>query len=337
MHLITAAVTLSWGVATSSAASASSLPVGCLTYAVTSGATRAFSIPLLDFPTITTTATGVTTDTLTVANANWTPNQFASGAVYFAAVRTGPQAGRTLLVVGNTSNALTLDVEDAPLNSSGFAVTAGTDTFELFQGDTLGSLFGTTVDASGFLPSGLKGGTSTSNADRIQLFEGTTASSYFFNTTAGAWVLVNGGTTSRNGLILYPDDGMLLTRRGPTGSLTMVGRAPDTRLLTKFPGGSTTTSALRFPSDTTLGSLNFGAPGTWITGASSSVADTVSHWNGSRWNTYYKNASNQWIRTSGGSDQSALVISAGTSIRINKKGTGTGASAFLGQELPYGL
>ena len=337
--LITAVALLSLALSNSSGAPAASVPVGCMTYPLTSGATISFGVPLLHLPTVTRTAGTITPNTIGVSDANWTPNQFvSSGAVYFAAIRTGPQAGRTLLVLGNTSNTLTLDVEDTKLDATGFAVTAGADTFELFQGDTLGSLFGSTADGSGFLASGLKGGTSTQNADRIQLFEGTDFNTYFFNTTVGAWVRVNGGTISHNGLILYPDDGMLLTRRGPTGNLTILGRVPSTRQLTKFPGGTTSVMAIRFPVDTTLGGLNFGAPGIWLAGSNSTVADTVSVWTGSKWDTYFKNLSNQWRKANGnGGDQSALVIRSGTSIRISKKGSATGSAAYLSQALPYGL
>jgi hypothetical protein len=307
-----------------------------MTYPVTSGAKISFGVPLFDLPVLTGFASSVTSNAIGVTNVNWTPNQFANpGTPCFVVIRTGAQAGRALLVVGNTSNTLTLDVEDAPLNTGGFAVAAGADTIELYQGDTLGSLFGSTVDGSGFLSSGLKAGTSMQNADGVQLWIGSGFVTYFFNTAVGTWVQ-SGGTTNQNGLILYPDDGMLINRRGPTGSLTFIGRVPSTRLLTKFPGGTTSVVAIRFPADTTLGGLNYGAPGTWISGSSASVADTVSVWTGSKWDTYFKNLSNQWIKSNGnGGDQSGLVIRAGSSIRIAKKGSATGSASYFSQALPY--
>lgn len=337
--LLTALAMLSLTAGNSSAQPTATVPVACMTYPVTSGARSSFGVPLFDLPIRTGFASTVTSNTIGVTDVNWTPNQFAAaGTAYFAAIRTGPQAGRTLLVVGNTANTLTLDVEDTPLDASGFALSAGTDSIELFQGDTLGSLFGTSANASGILASGVKGGTTTQNADNIQLYEGSGFVTYFFNTTVGAWVRNGGGTTNRNGLILYPDDGMLITRRGPTGSLTFSGRVPSTRLLTKFSGGTTSVTAIRFPADTTLGGLNFGAPGTWVTGSSASVADTVSVWSGSSWIVYYKNLSNQWVRSNGnGGNQGGLVIRSGTSIRVVKRGSATGSAAYFSQALPYGL
>jgi hypothetical protein len=309
-----------------------------MTYPLTFGTTSSFGVPLLDLPTLTGIASTVTSDTIGVTDVSWTPNQFVNGgATYFVAVRTGAQAGRTLLVIGNTSNSLTLDVEDTPLDTAGFAVSAAADSIELFQGDSLGSLFGSTADGNGFLSSGLKGGTSAKNADNLQLFEGTTSITYYFNTNLGLWV-ANGSTINQNGLILYPDDGMLITRRGPTGNLTFLGRVPSTRLLTKFPGGTSGVMAIRFPANTTLGSLNFGAPGTWLAGSNANVADTVSLWTGSKWETYFKNLSNQWVKANGGgSNQGGTVIRAWSSIRISKRGSATGAAAYLGQPLPYGL
>jgi hypothetical protein len=191
-----------------------------MTYPLTSGTTSSFGVPLLDLPALTGFAATVTSNTIGVTNVSWTPNQFVNGgAVYFVAIRNGAQAGRTLLVIGNTSNTLTLDVEDTPLEYSGFAVAVGADSIELFQGDSLGSLFGSSANGSGFLSSGLKGGTTSTNADNVRLFDGSAFVTYFFNTTVGTWVRSGGGTTNQNGLILYPDDGMLIvtscTKRKP--------------------------------------------------------------------------------------------------------------------------
>jgi len=310
-----------------------------MTYPVVNGATISFGMPLVNPPVFAGFASTVNPASIVVTNGTWTANQFITpGKHYFVLIKTGLQAGRTLLVVGNTADTLTLDVEDTNLNAAGFAVAAGIDTFALFEGNSLGALFGTVADAGGILTSGLKGGTTSSTADRVQVYNGTAFIGYFFNTTLGYWVLTSGGTTNQNGFILYPDDGMLITRRGVTGNLTMFGRVPATKLLTKFPGGSTNVVTVRFPVNTTLGGLNFGAPGTWLNGSSASAADTVGLWNGSNWVLYYKNASNVWVKNHGGStDQSATAIPAGRAIQILKRGTATGVASFFSQSLPYGL
>lgn len=317
------------------AAPTAAVPIACMNYPVTFGTISSFGVPVLDLQKFSGFSTAVASNTLTVSGVTWTANQFVTAGPHFITIRSGAQAGRTLRVTANTTNVLTLDVEDTPLNTAGFAV-ATTDSFELFAGDTIGTLFGSTA-AGGILTSGIKGGTSTADADNIYVPSGNTMLTYFFNTTLGFWVQ-DGSTTNQNGLILYPDDGFLIYRNGATGSLNLVGRVPSSKLLTKFPGGSTNSISVRFPASTTLSGLAFGAPGTWITGASDAVADTVSVWNSSGWywQSYFKNGSNQWIEVGGdGSDQSAVVIPLGTSLQVDKKGTATGSASFFSQALPY--
>ena len=336
-HLV-ALLLLSLASGNGSAQPTGAVPTACMTYHLVSGVKTSFGVPLLELPVLTGIASTVTSNTISVTNVSWTQDQFATGAVYFVTIRTGAQAGRTLRVTGNNADTLTLDIEDTPLNTAGFTVAAGTDTIELFQGDTLSTLFGSTADASGKLSSGLIGGTGASTADNVQLYDGTGFVTYFFNTTSGHWAKSGGGSTNQNGLVLFPDDGMLILRRGATVDLNFLGRVPATRLLTKFPGGTTSVVSIRFPADTTLGTLNFGAPGTWITASSASAADNVAIWSGSKWDNYFKNTSNLWVKASGNStDQSATVVKAGSAIRVIKRGTATGAAAYLGQSLPYGF
>jgi uncharacterized protein (TIGR02597 family) len=331
------ALTASLFVAGSSfAQTATTVPVGFMTYTLTNGALTPLGVPLLHAPVFTGLATGVTSTTLTATGVTWTPDQFiTAGTPFFVTIRTGAQTGRTLLVSGNTATTLTLDTEDTPLDASGFVVAAN-DSFELYQGDTLASMFGSTADGGGNLSSGIKGASSPLFADGIQIWNGARFVNYFFNTNLGHWVMAGGGTVNQNGVLLYPDDGLQISRRGATTTLTIVGRVPATPLMTKFVGGSVTITAIRFPTDTTLGALNFSGPGAWLTGNSPLFADTVNIWNGVRWVPYFKNNSAQWIQVGGdGNDKSATVIPAGSAIQISKRGTGTGSSSFYSQTLPY--
>jgi len=336
---LTGLALLSLSFSQSFAAPTGAVPVGVLTYPVTYGTISSFGVPVLDLSKFTGFPSAVATNIITVSGVTWTANQFVTAGPHFVTIRTGAEAGRTLRVTANGTNTLTVDTEDTVLTTAGFAL-ATTDSFELYAGDTIGTLLGSTADGSGVLSSGVKGGTSTANADNIYVPTGSgTMSTYFFSTSLGFWVQ-DGTTTNQNGLILYPDDGYLIYRNGGTGNLTLVGRVPSTKLLNKFTGGITNSIALRFPADTTLGALSFGAPGTWITGTSDATADTVSVWvsSGWYWQTYFKNASNQWIEVGGdGTDQSAVIIPKGTSLQIGKKGTATGSASFFSQALPYGL
>ena len=323
---------------TGHAGNAPSVPVACLTYPVTNETMSSFGVPVLDLPKFTGFASAVASNTLTTTSVTWTANQYVTAGPHFVTIRTGAQAGRTLRVTANTTNTLTLDIEDTALNIAGFAVISGSDAFELYAGDTLGTLFGSAA-TGGILTSGIKGGTSTADADIVYVPVGAGMNSYYFSTTLGFWVL-DGSATNQNGVILYPDDGYLIYRNGPTGNLTMLGRVPSTKLLSKFPGGSTNFISVRFPADTTLGGLNFGTPGSWITGTSDLDADTVSVWvpSGWYWQMFFKNSSNQWIEVGGtGTDQSSVAIPMGTAMQIQRKGTATGSTSFFSQTLPYGL
>ena len=336
--LFAAAASLSLAFSQSSAAPVGAAPVGILTYPVTNSTISSFGVPVLDVVKFSGTSSAIAANVITVSGVTWTASAYSS-TPHFVTIRTGAQAGRTLRVTANTTNTLTVDTEDTALNTAGFAV-ATTDAFELYAGDTIGTLFGSTADGTGTLASGVKGGTSTANADNIYVQSGASMVTYFFNTSLGFWVL-DGTTTNQNSLILYPDDGYLIYRNGPTGNLTMVGRAPSSKLLTKLPGGSTNSISVRFPANTTLGGLSFGAPGTWISGTSDADADTISVWvpSGWYWQTFYKSsATSQWLEVGGnGSDQSNVVIPSGTSIQISKKGTATGSASFYSQALPYPL
>ena len=302
--------------------------------------TTAIGLPLLETATFSGPVGSFTTNTITVSGATWTLGQFATpGSPFMVTIRTGLQAGRTLLVIGNTTDTLTLQTNGTGLDAASFSIVTGatSDTFELFPGETLGTLFGT-VATSGVLPSGIQGGGNSVLADGVQIYNGVKFVTYFFNTTLSKWVMVNGGTADQKDTILYPDDGLLIARRGPTSSLTLLGRVPDTKLLTELPNGSTNAVSVRFPTDTTLAGLIFSGPGSWTMG-NSVVADTVNLWNGIKWVPYYKNAGGVWNMVNGGSfDQGATTIPAGSAILILKRGTAnSGAATFLSQALPYSV
>jgi len=322
------------------AQTASTVPVGFMSLPLTLNQTTAIGLPLLETATFSGPVGSFTTNTITVSGATWTLGQFATpGSPFMVTIRTGLQAGRTLLVIGNTTDTLTLQTNGTGLDAASFSIVTGatSDTFELFPGETLGTLFGT-VATSGVLPSGIQGGGNSVLADGVQIYNGVKFVTYFFNTTLSKWVMVNGGTADQKDTILYPDDGLLIARRGPTSSLTLLGRVPDTKLLTELPNGSTNAVSVRFPTDTTLAGLIFSGPGSWTMG-NSVVADTVNLWNGIKWVPYYKNAGGVWNMVNGGSfDQGATTIPAGSAILILKRGTAnSGAATFLSQALPYSV
>lgn len=337
-HILTASIALLSMLPSTGHGQANTPPVGVIVYNLTNGTNTAVGVPVFGEAVFSGRASAVTANTLSTTDATWTAGQFAqAGAPYFALILSGGQTGRCLRVTANTTNSVTLEVGTTNLTGDattpGFSVAAG-DRFEVFPGDTLATLFG---DGSVNNPVQLQKGTSVFSADTVQLFNGVKWVPYFFHSTNNCWVDTTAPGTSQNDLVLYPDAGLLIGRRGPTTTIAIPGRAPTTSLLTRIVGGTTNSVAVRFPTDTTLGALNFTGPGTWVTSDVALAADRVNLFNGVKWVAYYKTATGSiWKEVNGdGSDQGATAIPAGSSVLIQKQGGAADSASFFSQALPY--
>ncbi len=311
---------------------AATVPVGYMTYTLASGKTTPVGISLSESNVFTGPTATVAADAIGASGVTWTPNQFAApGAPHFVNIMAGAQVGRTLLITGNTANTVTVTTGDTPLNGAGFALAVG-DRFEIVPGDTLGTLFGSTAQTVALL-----GGASFEVADTVEIFNGSTFDPYYFNTTLGTWV-AGKSTVNANDTVLHPWQGLMITRRGPDTSFVVTGRVPSTPLLTQLASRSSSVIALRFPADATLGSLGFSGLGTWLQGTSFVRSDTVSLWNGTKWDSYWMKPDNKWYLVGGdGTDKTATPIGAGSVISVLKRGTATGSGTYFTQALPYSL
>jgi uncharacterized protein (TIGR02597 family) len=338
-HILTASIALLLSLLPSTGYSqANTPPVGVIVYTLTNGTNTPLGVPVFGEAVFSGRVSAMTANSLSTTDATWTAGQFAqAGAPYFALMLSGGQTGRCFLVTANTASSVTLDVGTTNLTGDAttpdFSVAAG-DRFEIFPGDTLATLFG---DGSVSNPVQLQKGTSSFSADTVQIFNGVKWVSYFFHSTNNFWVNTTAAGTSQNNLVLYPDAGLLVARRGPTTTIAIPGRAPTTSLLTRIVGGSTSSVAVRFPTDTTLGALNFSGPGTWVASDVALSADRVNLFNGVKWVAYYKTVTGSIWKQVGGdeSDQSGKVIPAGSSVLIQKQGSAADSSAFFSQALPY--
>ena len=136
---------------------------------------------------------------------------------YYLKFLSGAEVGRILQIASNTTSTVTLDTKDGtsvavPLNAPGFVVEPG-DTFEIFVGDTLGSMFGTNVTGSPLI---LKPGNQLT-ADTVSIFSATFdrfLTYYFDNTTSpGSWK-ESGATGNFNNAPIPPYQGFVVTRNG---------------------------------------------------------------------------------------------------------------------------
>lgn len=315
-------------------------PVGVVLYTLTSGAATPIGMPLLGDSAFSGAISAVSPNTLNTTDATWTAGQFAqAGVPYFALILSGGQTGRLLLVTANTANSVTLGTGTTNLTGDAttpaFSVAVG-DRFELFPGDTLATLFG---DGSVQNPVQLQKGTSAFAADSVQIFNGVKWVSYYFHSTLNYWVNASGAAANQNNLVLHPETGLMIGRRGSTTTIALSGRAPATNLVTRIAGGTTSSVAVRFPTDTTLGALNFSNPGTWVASDSPLSADRVNLFNGVKWVAFYKTITGSIWKQAGGdeSDQGAKVIPAGSAVLIQKQGAAADSSSFFTQALPYSL
>jgi uncharacterized protein (TIGR02597 family) len=335
-------------------------PEGVVTYSlpatvVAQNTTSYFSAPLSSDPVYTgavSTTVAVTANTIAVddnpapfvntPNGTQLANLATPSAPYFVKFLSGLQSGRVLLVTANTASSLTLDTTDhsiqtVALTTSSFSVAAG-DTFEVFPGDTLGSLFGTNPSQSQFV---LKGGTSSLFSDTVSFYSPFLIrfQAYFFNTTAGFWEM-SGTSTNANNTIIYPYSTFGITRRSsePAVSFTLMGRVPEVNRLIKTVGSNSVVyDSTGYPVDMALSQLHLG---NWTTGTSSIFADTLSVWDPAllRFDTYFQMSDSSWRRSGAGTtDQRNFVIPAGTTVLFVKRGTANGSTSYLQAPLPYTL
>jgi len=331
--------------ANAQSATVATVPEGMITYTVASGSTTYLSLPLTKNVTYTGSVTAVTANSISVGDtpAPFTTSMATAGSPYFVKFLSGNEIGRVVLITANTTSSLTLDTTDhssqtVNLTTSGFNVQVG-DTFEIFPGDTLASVFGNNTTQS---PLVLTGSTGLFTADTVCVYSSTTNrwQAYYFNMTSGFWVL-NGSSVSANNTILYPNQGLMVMRRAnqTAASLVLSGRVAEVRALTKTTGSNAILyGSTGYATDMTLSQLQLGS--NWVHGSSLLTADAVSIWNASqnRFNTYYQMPDSTWRESNNATtDQSNLVVSAGSCIAILQRGIVSGTTSYLSSTLPYSL
>jgi len=331
--------------AQTSNATVATVPVGMINYPLTKGTTTYLSLPLTNIETYTGSVSAATGNSISVGDdpAPFTTSLAAPGTPYFVKFLSGSEAGRVLLVTGNTTSTLTLDTADhatgspVALNATGYSVETG-DTFEVFPGDTLASVFGAGTAQS---PLVVTGGASAATADSVALFTAVNAPAvtYYFNTTANAWEQT-GSTANANNTILYPYAAFAVTLQSanPSTALVLGGRVTSVASAIKVVSNGTIFASTQFAADVKLSQLQFG--GNWVTGSSVATADTLSVWNPSEghFDTYYEKSDSTWRKfPDAATDQSSFSVSAGSVTTIAKRGVVNGAASFLQAPLPYSL
>jgi uncharacterized protein (TIGR02597 family) len=308
--------------------------------------TSYLSLPLAKSPTYSGAVASVTANSITVGDS---PAPFTAGALstattpYFVKFLSGVETGRVVKITSNTAGTLSLDTTDnspqtVALTASGFTVQPG-DTFEVFSGDTLSSVFGANNSASPLI---LKSGSTIFTADTVAIYNTslTRWQTYYFSTATGNWLLY-GSTANANNTVLYPYGAFTVARRAndAAASLVMTGRVAEVAMLTKTTGSDVDTfSSTKYASDIKLSQLKFGA--NWTQGTSAFTADTVAVWDSTltRFDTYYQMPDSTWRKFGSPTvDTSSQVLPAGSVLSILKRSAVSGATSFLQSVLPYSV
>jgi uncharacterized protein (TIGR02597 family) len=333
------------GVAPIHAESVATIPQGLMNFALPGGSTSYLSLPLTSEPSYAGAVASVTAGRMTVGDspAPWAPSALAGAAPYFVKFLTGAEKGRVMLITANTSDSVTLDTSDnssqiVDLTTSGFSVQAG-DTFEIFPGNTLASVFGSNSTSNPLL---LRGAPDLLTADSVSVYSPSLLrwQAYFFNTTSGCWQ-ANGSSANANSTVLYPYGALTITRRigEASASLVLTGRVAEVPILTKTTGSNAIVySSTGYPVDMNLSQIQLGS--SWITGTNGITADTVSIWTAAlgQFGAFYQESDSTWRDSySNVTDESSYVIPAGSVVSVLQRGSVSGANSFLPSALPYSL
>jgi len=321
-------------------------PVGFITVNITAGTGSAkkislISAPLLDVASITGASTGnltaVTSTTLSCASANWTAGALSQAATpYLIQITSGNATGQILLISTTTNNTATTvtinsdDVTAANSDISSLGIAAG-DSFKIIPCDTLSTFLGTPATT------GVLGNTTAATADTVIMVVNGVSSTYFYSSTLARWTKNAFGSADSSNVPIRPNAGFQYCRLGNTAlSLIVTGNVPTIARKAPVKNSGLTYLASFFPADVTLASTGLQSLSNWTTGASASVADTITIFSNGISSTYFHNGTN-WIKNAFGSANSdSLLIPAGSSVLINQRGTATFSSSFS-QTAPYSL
>jgi uncharacterized protein (TIGR02597 family) len=340
-----AAVTLLGGLFVSSPAAfgqeVATTPVGAVTLSIAASATGSsynisqISAPLLKAPLVpgagadpvapqgqmSGTITGVSSNTIQVTGAGWSSGQLAqTGFPVFVKITSGVNAGQYYYVTGNTADSLTVTAIGIDPNLPNISE----ETFKLYGGDTLLTLFGGADD-------GVIGGTAADSSaglvDRVTLNSVTnnTTFTYYYNTDSQEWRRSGSGVNQGN-TVIAPYTGMLYSRISTDPlNITLTGEVPAENLRISIPLLGVTLLSSYFPTDTMLESLDLDQLPQWrkagINGVTIANSDKVIIRNGpTTYSYYYDGVLNYWRRSGSGANQNQTPVTVGSAIRVQRSG-----------------
>lgn len=335
----------------SPAQTASTVPVGVVHTSIPAGTgsvkkTSLISLPLLETATLNGKSvgrfSGVTSTTFSDSSAGWTPGELSTVAEpKLLLITSGAAEGHMFLISTapasqNTATTATISTADSTvvdLTSLGILTGASGDTYRILNCDTLASLFGTPETT------GVLGGTSANTADSVIIVVNGSASTYYYKSdaTPNRWTKVAPGNPDASATPVLPYYGIQYSRLGSSSiELTVTGDIPANPKKTFVKNSGTTFLAQYWPVDSTLASTGISSLQGWVSGTSTTVADTVIITSNGSASTYWFDGTNWRKAAPGNPISNTTVIPTCSTISMVKKGSASGYS-ILGQSLPYTL
>jgi hypothetical protein len=229
-----------------------------------------------------------------------------------------------LRITSNTPTTATLETLSANLSTLG---AQSGDSFQLIQGDTLLSMFGTPSN-------GVVGGTSTQfnagTTDRVQTRDSTgTVRNFYFDTSVNQWRRI-GSSLNQGSVPISPTSGVFYFRIGQTPITQLTtGNVPVTSVKYLVPTSGTTFFSRFFPTSGTIGSFGFqNLPG-WTSQDRVTTTDAAGTVRNYTWN------GTQWRRTGSSLNQSNTAVPIGGVVSVTR--FGSGPAQLLSVQIPYNL
>ena len=257
----------------SHAQSVSSTPVGYVTLTINGGGYTALSNPLENAVVYSGTASSVSGSTInasfTMTDSELAGSDLQSNSTYY--VQTSD--GTILDITANTTSSITV----AAASLSG--IVSADDSITVKKYSTVGDLFGTDNSI------GLASGSNSGSSDLVYIMSSDGGGNYttlYYQTDllgflgGNGWRVVGNAFSDASGIILAPDDGVLVYRAG-AGDLSLVvagtvSAAPANRSL---PAGYSLIS-YPFPTDTTLADSGIYEAGNgYVSGSNAGNSDLV--------------------------------------------------------------
>lgn len=277
------------------------------------------------------TISSVTDSDFVINSANWVDNIFANQSFpYYIQITSGNASGNIFEINSNNTNTITVDTNNLDLTTLNIA---SDDTYKIFVGDTLMSVFGDSNN-------GIIGGSSPLNeVDFVHLLVNGSWNSFYYNDEIGEWRKGN-LPIGQNNFPLAPHKAIVFQRvGGPDLEYIFTGDVPTNDLRVAISGFYTSVSGY-FPVEQTLGDLGLENLSWWKSLGDDGVptqtqADKVHFIENNAWATYHYNRTvGHWRKGNLPIDKSLKPIAVGEGFLVGRNNPGLDVQ-LLGVSNPY--